>query len=305
VRVLVTGAAGTLGREVVAHLATLGWAVRADDRVPLDPATADEVSTGDLLDPEHARALVAGMSAVVHVAAIPSPIPGAEQEIFTNNVLSAYQVLDAAGRAGVPRIVYVSSLSALGFAYSQRGASPERVPVTEAHPFAAEDVYGLSKHLGERIARTVALHSGSTVVSLRFPFLGHGERLRKHLAFVHADPGADRGGLWSWLDTRDAARAVQAALTRELTGHQLVDVVAPDTTSLLPTAELLRRYHPSSVLTEPVNGFDTPFRTTRSRELLGFTPIHGWRDLAAGADAAGTAADARALDAKELDAKER
>jgi nucleoside-diphosphate-sugar epimerase len=279
VKVLVTGAAGTLGREVVAHLSTLGWTVRAEDRVPLDPASAAETGSGDLLDPEHARAIVDGMSAVVHVAAIPAPMLGTEQEIFTNNVMSAYQVLDAAGRAGVPRIVYISSLSALGFAYSQHGSSPEQVPVTEDHPFVAEDVYGLSKHLGERIATTVALSSGSTVVSLRFPFLGHGERLRRHLAAEHADPGFDSGGLWGWLDTRDAARAVEAAITRPLTGHQLIQVVAPDTTSLVPTEELLRRYHPNSVLTEPIHGFGTPFSTARSTELLAFSAIHSWRDL--------------------------
>jgi hypothetical protein len=46
---------------------------------------------------------------------------------------------------------------------------------------------------------------------------------------------------------------------------------------LVPTAELLRRYHPNSVLAEPVTGFDTVFSTVRSRELLGFTPIHSWR----------------------------
>ena len=280
-KVLVTGAAGTLGREVVAHLSANGQSVRADDRVPLDPASAAEVSSGDLLSPEHARAIVAGTSAVVHIAAIPSPMPGRSQEVFSNNVLSAYQVLTAAGDAGVPRIVYVSSLSALGFAYAKREASPEQVPVTEAHPFVAEDVYGLSKYLGEGIAQTTALKSGSTVVSLRFPFLGHGARLKGHLGWVDEDPGRDRGGLWGWLDTRDAARAIEAALTRELTGHQLIQVVAPDTTSSIPTEELLRRYHPNSVLTRPVSGFETVFSTERSRELLGFTAIHGWREDAA------------------------
>ena len=277
-KVLVTGAAGTLGREVLAHLRATGRTTRADDRVPIDPALADEVSSGDLLDPEHVRALVDGVSGVVHVAAIPAPGLGTEQEIFTNNVMSAYQVLVAAGRTGVPRIVYISSLSALGFAFAEHEVSPERIPVTEEHPVVAEDVYGLSKHLGEGIASSVALRTGSTVVSLRFPFLGHGTRLRRHLDRIHADPGIERGGMWGWLDTRDAARAVEAALTRPLTNHQLINVVAPDTTSLVPTAELLRRYHPNSVLTEPVTGFDTVFSTVRSRELLDFTPIHSWRD---------------------------
>ena len=168
-KILVTGAAGTLGSAVVAHLRSLGWSVRAHDLVPLDPAQADEVVTGDLRDPEQVRLLVDGMAGVVHAAAIPSPRPD-EQAVFTNNVMSAYQVLDAAGRGGVPRIVYVSSLSALGFAYSFRGASPESVPVTEDHPFVAEDVYGLSKYLGEQIAHTTALRWGGTVVNLRSRF---------------------------------------------------------------------------------------------------------------------------------------
>jgi nucleoside-diphosphate-sugar epimerase len=274
--VLVTGAAGTLGSAVVAHLTSLGWSVRAHDLVPPADGTAGEVVTGDLRDPGQVLPLVEGMAGVVHAAAIPSPRPD-EQAVFTNNVLSAYQVLDAAGRHGVPRIVYVSSLSALGFAYSEHHASPESVPVTEDHPFAAEDVYGLSKYVGEQIACTTALRWGATVVSLRFPFLGSGERLRKHLTRVHERPGDDQRGLWAWLDTRDAARAIEAALTRPLTGHQLINVVAPDTAALEPTAELLKRYHPSTTLAEPPEGFLTPFSTRRARELLGFTAAHSWR----------------------------
>jgi nucleoside-diphosphate-sugar epimerase len=176
-KILVTGAAGALGSAVVAHLTSLGWSVRAHDLVPITDSTASEVVTGDLRDPGQVLPLVDGMAGVVHAAAIPSPRPD-EQAVFTNNVLSAYQVLDASGRAGVPRIVYISSLSALGFAFSEHHASPESVPVTEDHPFVAEDVYGLSKYVGEQIARTTALRWGTTVVSLRFPFLGSGERLR-------------------------------------------------------------------------------------------------------------------------------
>ena len=275
-RILVTGAAGTLGSAVVAHLRSLGHSVRAHDLVPVDPARADEVVIGDLRDPEHVRSLVAGMAGVVHAAAIPSPRPD-EQAVFTNNVMSAYQVLDAAGRGGVPRIVYISSLSALGFAYSSHGAAPESVPVTETHPSVAEDVYGLSKYLGEQIARTTALRWGGTVISLRFPFLGSGDRLREHLARVHEQPADGQRILWAWLDTRDAARAIEAALTRPLAGHHVINVVAPDTTALEPTAELLRRYHPSSALTQPLDGFATPFSTQRSRELLGFTAAYSWR----------------------------
>jgi nucleoside-diphosphate-sugar epimerase len=115
------------------------------------------------------------------------------------------------------------------------------------------------------------------VVSLRFPFLGSGER--RHLARVHEQPGHGRRILWAWLDTRDAARAIEAPLTRLPAGHHLINIVAPDMTALEPTAELLWRYHPSSALTQPLDGFATPFSTQRSRELLGFTAAYSWRSL--------------------------
>ncbi|WP_405592105.1 NAD-dependent epimerase/dehydratase family protein [Streptomyces sp. NBC_01190] len=297
-KVLVTGAGGALGREVVARLRSEGWSVRAHDRTPVDPDAADEVLTGELLDPGLLDTAVEAMDAVVHTAAIPSPNSAPHDEVFGNNVQATYRVLDAAGRHGVGRVVNISSLSALGFAFSRHGASPRGVPVTEEHPFAGDDVYGLSKYLGEIVADAAVRRWGTTVVSLRFPFLGTGERLRQHIARVHQDPGYDRGSLWGWLDTRDAARAVGAALTAPLagstgptglasrigdtghtsaTGHTVINVAAPDTTALEPTEELLRRYHPTTRLDAPLDGFAVPFSIRRGQELLGFTAQHSWR----------------------------
>lgn len=276
-KVLVTGAAGRLGREVVAHLRESGHRVRAHDRTAPDPATADEVAGGDLLDPAGPAGLLDGVDAVVHAAALPSPYSAPHDEVFTNNVRATYLLLDAAGRAGVRRAVNISSLSALGLAFSAYDVSPRFVPVTEDHPYVGDDVYGLSKYVGETVAATAARKYGGTVVSLRFPFLGTGERLRAHLAAVHRDPGAERSELWGWLDTRDAARAIGAALTAPVEGHLVINVAAPDTTALEPTAELLRRFHPTARLDAPLDGFAVPFDLTRSRELLGFTPRYTWR----------------------------
>lgn len=279
-KVLVTGAGGGLGRELVLRLAADGHGVRAHDRVELAPdiaAHTTEVIVGDLRDRAQVADALSGVDAVVHAGAHPSPNGPPDSEIFTNNIESTYNVLDTAGRAGVGRMVNISSLSAVGLAWTYRDLSPESVPLTEEHPYVGDDVYGLSKFAGELIAATASRRWGSPAVSLRFPFLGTGERLRSQLDRIREDPGRDRGALWGWLDTRDAARVIVAALTSPIEGHTVVNAAAPDTTSLIPTMELMRRYHPSTRIDAPLDGFTTPISTRRSTELLGFTPIHTWR----------------------------
>jgi nucleoside-diphosphate-sugar epimerase len=276
VKILVTGAAGMLGRAVAAGLRADGHAVRAHDRTPPPAGIADEAVTGDLRDPDGLDALVAGIDAVVHAAAIPAPV---EPDVFANNVGSAYHLLEAAAATGVRRIVYVSSLSAVGLAWSGRGASPVRLPLAEDHPYVGDDPYGLSKRVGELVTATVSNRAGIPAVSLRLPFIGTGDRLRHHLDHVAADLGGHRGDLWSWLDTRDAVAVVAAALTRPLTGHAVVNVAAPDTTAAVPTARLLAEYHPGSEVTEALEGFAVPVSTRLCRELLGFAPVHTWRNL--------------------------
>jgi nucleoside-diphosphate-sugar epimerase len=266
VKVLVTGAHGTLGTEVVAHLRALGHDVRSHDR-----------PDGDLRDRDVVAAAVAGMDAVVHAAAIPEPVSHEPHETFGNNVESTFHVLDLAGRTGIRRVVSISSASALGFAWSARGVSPRTAPVTDEHPYVGDDVYGLSKQVGELTAATASRAWGMTVVSLRFPFIGSGDRLRRHLAPIHDDPGVDRNGLWAWIHTADAAGAVAAALTAPVSGAPVLTVAAPDTTALVPSAELVRRYHPDTVMTRALTGFETLFDVERGADLLGFRPEHGWR----------------------------
>jgi nucleoside-diphosphate-sugar epimerase len=277
-KVLVTGAGGTLGGRVVDRLVAEGHSVRAHDRVPPEASAAEDVVGGDLLDPGHVGTVLTGVDAVVHAAAIPSPKRGLDKEIFRNNVDSTFLVLETAGDLGVSRIVNVSSASAVGLAWSWRELSPESVPVTEEHPYVGDDVYGLSKQLGEFIALTVTRRWECSIFSLRFPFIGTGKRQRIHFDAIHADAGVDRAGLWAWIDTRDAARAVSAALTAEASGHHVVNVAAPDTTSLIPTRELLARYHPGTRVDREFGEYETLFDLTRCRELLGFATEHGWRD---------------------------
>jgi nucleoside-diphosphate-sugar epimerase len=288
--VLVTGAAGGIGRFVVAELAGAGWTVLAADRVDRDPAGAADRLVGDLRDPDFvtecftgpAARRLGGVGAVVHMGAIPAPGIVAEHETLLFNAGPAYLVHTEAGRLGIPRIVATSSFSAVGLAWADRDLSPHYVPVDEQHPRLTVDPYGLSMGVTEQIAAQTARRFGVATVCLRFPFVGTGTRLEHRLAEVHAGPGGNRRELWAWVDTRDAARAVHAALTADLTGHHVLNVAAPDTTALEPTRDLLDRFHPGTTVRSELADHEGLIDTRLAGRVLGFTTKYGWRQNSGG-----------------------
>ncbi|WP_062206529.1 NAD(P)-dependent oxidoreductase [Streptomyces sp. NBRC 109706] len=280
--VLVTGAAGGIGRYVVGACVDAGLRVIATDRVPFADDRAAGCPVGDIRDADFVASCLLGpdgpVAGVAHLAAIPAPGQVSEEETLDQNVLGSFVVLQQAGRHGVRRVVLASSVSAFGLAWADRDLSPRYVPVDEDHPTMAVDCYGLSKVLAEEVAAFSTRRWGLPTVCLRFPFVGTGDRLTGQLARVHEDPGGHRRDLWAWLDTRDAARAVRAGLTEPLSGHHVISVSADDTSALQPTEELLRAHHPDSRLTRRLPAHSAAFDNTRAREILGFRPHHPWRD---------------------------
>jgi dihydroflavonol-4-reductase len=153
---LVTGANGFLGAAVVRALLRAGSRVRAFVRPRSDRrnlAGLDvETAIGDLTDRESLRAAAAGCSAVYHVAAdyrlwVADPKP-----MYRTNVDGSVNVLEAAVAAGVPRMVYTSSVAVLGI-------NPDRTPADENTPVTLAAMVGhykRSKFLAEQAVRARA-----------------------------------------------------------------------------------------------------------------------------------------------------
>jgi nucleoside-diphosphate-sugar epimerase len=288
--VLVTGAAGVIGRVVVRVLAEAGMRVVAADRVEADADGAERVMVGDACEARFVEECLTGpegaVDAVVHLAAFPAPGQASEDVTLVHNVQSAYLVLDGAGRAGVRTAVAASSAAAYGYAWAERDLSPPYAPIDEVQPSVAIDSYGLSKVVTEEIGAFATRRWGIPTTLLRFPFVGHGQRLAARLEQVQEDVGANRRELWTWLDTRDAARAVLAVLTSGLTGHHVLNIAAPDSTTSEPTAELLAKHHPDTAIRGALEPHGSLLDTRLARTLLGFEPEHGWRSVSTGDPAA-------------------
>ncbi|MFD4942134.1 NAD-dependent epimerase/dehydratase family protein [Streptomyces sp. NPDC058239] len=275
-RVLVTGAAGRIGRAVLALLAERD--IEANALVLDDPGDlpARLVVTGDAADENTVRAALDGADAVIHLAAIPTPQRNTAREVFATNTLTTFAVLEEAGRAGVRHAAVASSWGVTGLPWSTDPAPhPAYVPVDEAMAHQVEDAYGLSKQVDEATAAMMARRHSMSVICLRYPFVGgFDERLRAHAARLTAQPADGARDLWTYLEVRDAARAALLALHVPGPGAHAVYLCAPETLVPFPTEELLRRYHPTARLLRPLPGRTAPVDTTAARRLFGFTAEH-------------------------------
>ena len=162
--VLVTGATGFVGANLVRELLRDGQGVRALARRGSDRRAIDgldiEIAEGDLLDPESLRRAVAGIDIVFHAAAdyrLWAPDP---QVLFRANVDGTRAILTAAAEAGVRRIVYTSTVGALGV---PKGGGQG----TEDTPVSLDDMVGpykRSKFLAERAALELAAAGAPVVI---------------------------------------------------------------------------------------------------------------------------------------------
>lgn len=278
-RVVVTGASGAIGRYVVAELTDRGHDVHAVDRA--DPPTGTSGvgvawSVGDVRDLEFMASVmrIAMPEALIHLAAIARPSLGTPLDVFATNTQATFVALEAAGVAGVRRVALASSTSALGTVFASPPASPRYIPVDEDHPFIGTDPYALSKQVDEATAATMQRRHGFQVVALRIPNTGPREGQLARAAEVARDPSDLARELWAYLDVRDGARAFALAIERDIAGCHVINVMAPDTLSPEPTADLLARFHPTSEVRRPLIGREVPFDLTRSRDLLGFSAAH-------------------------------
>jgi len=158
--VLVTGSAGAIGRPVCRELERRGHQVRGLDRAPT-PGVSDHVVI-DIADRERVRAAMAGIEAVVHLAAEPND---ADFSVLVgSNVVGLFNVMDGAREAGARRVVLASSIQVLG----RRGAGSGPARVDEAHP---GNHYALTKLWAEEMGAMYARRFGMSVIAVRIAWM--------------------------------------------------------------------------------------------------------------------------------------
>lgn len=279
--VLVTGVAGRIGSVTASRLKEAGFSVAGLDRRRPEPPVQDlldEVIVGSASDTSMVRRSVRGKDAVVHLAAIPSPEGRDPTEVFSNNVETTFNVLDAAASAGAKAAVIASSICALGLVFAPEPLHPDYAPLDEQHPLRPADPYGLSKQCDELTAAMVSRRSAITVLAYRFPFTNSAQQIVARSEANQAKPAEAARELWAYLDVRDAAEAcllgISAALEDRVSGHHVLNIVAEDSLVDEPLGELVHRFHPGTVLRRELGARSCAYDTSAARRLLGFSAKH-------------------------------
>jgi nucleoside-diphosphate-sugar epimerase len=276
-KVVVTGTAGLLGPHVARHFVESGFEVLSVDlRRPKKPFARHLIA--DLANMGECYGVLAGADAVVHLAAIPNASTCTHDVTFRNNVMAAYNILEAADTLGIKKAVVASSECTYGVVNSKTGLTPQYVPMDEDHPCLPEDGYGLSKIVGEEIARAIHRRHGMQIVSFRIGNVMTPERYLNFPGFIH-DPKKRRGILWSYIDARDIAAACRLAVEKDGLGVQTLNLAADDTSMDIRSCDLMRDGYPGVTdIRSPIDAYQTLLSNEKAKKVLGWKPVHFWRD---------------------------
>lgn len=278
-KILVTGGLGKVGQYVVRELVDtrggrIAHQVTVLDRTPGPERSPVKYLMGDIQDLGQVMEAVAGAEAVIHLAAIHNPNIATTSLTYQTNVNGTFNVHHAAFRLGVRRVVSASSNAVVGWSYDDN-FEPDYLPIDEAHPLRPTDVYGLSKEIGEAIARSYARKGLETVV-LR----PSGVVIPEELEQMKQQGGREPSGFfaYSYVDARDLASAFRLAAERSIVSGTVLFVVADDSTVAEPLCDLYPRLRPSiGGKTDSLTGSKGAYSNARAKELLGWQPVHSWR----------------------------
>jgi nucleoside-diphosphate-sugar epimerase len=293
-RVIVTGGSGLAGKWVVEDLVAHGYEVLNLDRVPMAKPIARTLIT-DLTDAGQVFNALASttvlkefeediepkpIDAIVHFAAIPRILITPDNEVFRINVMATYNVLDAASKLGIKKVIVASSETTYGVVFAHRHRDPEYFPLDEEYPVDPMDSYAMSKVINEVTAKAFHARTGADIYCFRIGNVLDPIDYQKFPTWLK-DPGLRKRIAWSYIDGRDLATACRLGIEKDGLGFEVMNVAADDVSSDRPTADLLKEFYPGVPVKKQLGEFETLLSNEKLKRLLGWQQQYKWREQVA------------------------
>jgi nucleoside-diphosphate-sugar epimerase len=269
-RVLLTGDRGMVGSRLKKPLRRSGYSVEGFD-----------LRAGqDIRDLATVVAAAQAADVIVHAATLPAEFAGPEAEMFAVNVAGTANVLRAAEAAGHERVVVFSSSQVFGLPGDP--GFPAGLPIRDSHPRLAANPYGRSKVAVEDICAEFSERTGIATICLRPVHVWVPGQAADRARRWRKDPSLEWRGPWGlggFVDIRDVASAVVAALGVPTRGHHRLLLSAPDIAATAPALEAAARFYPGVAIDSEwfARCASAPmYDASEARSTLGWEAVHSW-----------------------------
>lgn len=291
-RILFTGGSGKAGRHVVPWLLEQGYRVVNVDLTPLDhPGVdnliADITDSGQMFnvltsyanfDELEPGTGVPTFDAVVHFAAVPRILLKPDNETFRVNTMGTYNVIEAATKLGINKIVIASSETTYGVCFADGQVNPDFLPLEEDdYDTNPTDSYALSKVVNEQTARSFAKRTGADIYALRIGNVIEPHEYAENFPGYFVDPAVRRRNAFCYIDARDLGQIVHLCIQKDGLGFEVFNAGNDDNSANVPAPELAERFFPGTPVRHALGRFEALYSNRKIREVLGFKEQHNWR----------------------------
>ncbi len=289
-RIAFTGGSGKAGRHVLPWLVNKGYEVLNLDLVPLErPGIANlNVDITDSGQVFNALSMHTGFAdldvpggpkpfdAVVHFAAVPRILLKPDNETFRVNTMGTYNVIEAAVKLGIKKVIVASSETTYGVCFAEGHRDFHQFPLDEDYDVNPMDSYGLSKVCNEKTARAFAERSGFDIYALR---IGNVIEPHEYELFPEffAKPEMRKRIAWSYIDARDLGQIVHLCIEKDGLGYQVFNAANDTVSANTPSRELAQKFFPNVPFTREIEKFEGLLSNRKIRDVLGFKEEHNWR----------------------------
>lgn len=292
-RILFTGGAGKAGRHAIAYLLSKGHRVLNVDLIPLemkgvDNRIADITDAGQMFDVMASYAgadeMLAGtgvpkFDAVVHFAAVPRLLLTSDNECFRVNTIGTYNVIDAAVKLGIKKVIFASSETTYGICFADGEMLPKYLPIDEDHPTVPQDSYAMSKVVNEATAKSFQARSGIDIYGLRINNVIEPHEYALNFPSYIENPEVRLRNIFAYIDARDLGHMVDRCLKVDGLGFEIFNVANDGHSVGLSTAEIIDQYYQGVPIKKKMGENETFFANAKAKRMLGFNPQHEWKDI--------------------------
>ncbi len=290
-RIFFTGGSGKAGKHVIPYLLDQGHKVMNVDLMPLDHPgvgnlVADITDSGQMfnamssytgLDELEPGNGVPKFDAVVHFAAVPRILLKPDNETFRINTIGTYNVIDAAVKLGIRKIIIASSETTYGICFSDGQTNPKVLPLEEDYDVDPMDSYGLSKVVNEQTARSFQRRSGFDIYALRIGNVIEPHEYAELFPYYFTNPEVRRRNAFCYIDARDLGQIVDLCLKKEGLGYQIFNAGNDHNGAILPSKELAETFFAGVPIIRELGEHEALFSNRKIREVLGFREQHNWQ----------------------------